>query len=185
MVEQGIEYWDTHIQEDSNNLSHWVKLYERIFKIFPTDKNIAMVDFGCQGGYFAKFIYGKGYRNYWGIDFAPSTIEMAKKVVPEFNFTIGSVYDKKIQDEFPKYDVFIGIEFFQLIKKDLEVISAIPPGKFIILSVPNQNSIETVRCFKTSKEVIKRYKHLIEFEDIKKLPCYRHKIFYLAYGIKI
>ena len=124
-MEENIKYWNTHIQTDSNKLPHWVKLYERIAEIFPLNKNISIADFGCQGGYFAKFIHKRGYKNYWGIDFAPATIKLAKIAVPEFKFTVGNLYDKKIQKEFLKYDVFIGIEFFQLIEKDLDVINAI------------------------------------------------------------
>jgi len=181
---QNAKYWDTHIQEDSNNLPHWVRLYERIAKILPDDKNVAIADFGCQGGYFAKFIHKKGYRNYWGIDFAPSTIEMAKIAVPEFKFTMGNVYDKKIQKDFLQYDVFVGIEFFQLIKKDLDVINAIPSGKLVILSVPNKGSLETVRVLKKGRHVKERYDKVIKNMKVERFPC-PTKVFYLAYGTKI
>ena len=181
---QNAKYWDTHIQEDSNNLPHWVRLYERIAKILPDDKNVAIADFGCQGGYFAKFLYKKGYKNYWGVDFAPSTIKMARISVPEFKFTFGDIYDKKIQNDFSKYDVFIGIQFFHLIKKDLDVINAIPPGKLVILSVPNTGSLETVRKFKKAEYVRARYDKVINIINIEKLKC-PSKIFWLTYGTKV
>jgi len=182
---QGIEYWDTHIQQNTNNLPDWVKLYERIAKILPTDKNVAIADFGCQGGYFAEFLHKKGYKNYWGIDFAPSTIKMARISVPEFKFTVGNVYDKKIQDEFPKYDVFIGIQFFHFIKRDLDVINKFPSGKSVILSVANRSSLETVRMFRKVKEVRARYSSVINIIDVEKVIRPRKRIFYLIYGTKI
>ena len=181
---QYVEYWDTHIQENSNNLPHWVRLYERIAKILPVDKNVAIADFGCQGGYFAEFLHKKGYKNYWGIDFAPSTIEMARLSVPEFKFTVGNIYDKKIQNDFSKYDVFVGIQFFHLIKRDLDVINAIPSGKLVILSVANRDSCETARSFVKAENVRARYGNVINIIDVEELTR-PHGIFHLAYGTKV
>ena len=180
--ELGPKYYNRLIP---NSLSHyWVNLYNEIVNLLPDDINIKIADLGCGPGLFAEFPYKAGYVNYWGVDFAIECIKLAKKRVPSYQFIVGNLYDKTIQKEFVKYDVFISIESLEHMTNDLEVLKAIPKGKHIIFSVPNAGDESHVRCFKKVSQVRERYNPLIEFNTELCMPGVRSKKFFIVSGVK-
>lgn len=177
------QYYDIYIPESIS--SYWENLYNKAINLLSFDSNIKIAELGCGPGLFAEFLYKKGYKNYWGIDFSKKCIELAKKRVPSYQFEIGNLYDKNIQNRFLNYDVFISLETFEHLTNDLFVIKAIPKGKEIIFSVPNKPDPAHVRFFKSSKSVIQRYSLIINFIKSQTIPGVRAKKFFLVQGIKL
>lgn len=179
--EEGPKYYNEVLPDPLN--VYWKNLYDQAIDFIPSKHDVAIADLGCGPGRFAEFLYKKGFKNYWGVDFAEVCINIAKELVPEFRFITGSLYDKKIQAEFEKYNVFISLQVFEHLKKDCDVIAAIPKESCIIFSVPTAGGRGHIRRYITERSVIKRYKSLIKFKDIRKIQ--RHKgCFWLACGIK-
>jgi len=177
------QYYDIHIPEVIR--SYLENLYNKAIDLLSFDTNIKIAELGCGPGLFAEFLYKKGYKNYWGIDFSKKCIELAKKRVPSYQFEVGNLYDDNIQKRFLNYDVFISLETLEHLSNDLTVIKAIPKGKEIIFSVPNKNDPAHVRFFKSSKSVIQRYSLTINFIKSQTLPGVGKKKFFLVHGIKL
>jgi len=164
--------------------SYWVNLYNKAIELIPLSINIKIAELGCGPGFFAEFLYKKGYENYWGVDFSKKVVELAKERVPSYKFKVGNLCDKNIQKEFINHDVFIIIETLEHIKNDLSIIEAIPKGGNIILSVPNRNDRAHVRYFKSIEQVRNRYTSAIKFVKELIIPGVGTKKFFLMYGIK-
>jgi len=177
------QYYDIHIREFIS--SYWENLYNEVVNLLPFDTNIKIADLGCGDGLFAEFLYKKGYENYWGIDFSKKRIEVAKKRIPSYQFEVGNLYDKNIQERFLNYDVFISLETFEHLSNDLAVIKAISKGKEIIFSVPNKDDIAHVRFFESSESVRQRYSLTVNFIELQTIPGVGDKEFFLVQGIKL
>ena len=177
------QYYDMHIPKSIS--LYWVNLYNKAINLLPLDTNIKIAELGCGPGLFAEFLYKKGYKNYWGIDFSKKCIELAKKRVPSYQFEPGNLYDKNIQNRFLNYDVFITLETLEHLSNDLSIIKAIPKGKKIIFSVPNRDDRAHVRFFRSIKSVVQRYGLTINFIKSQTLPGVGKKKFFLVQGIKL
>lgn len=163
---------------------YWINLYNKVIELLPLDVNIKIAELGCGPGLFAEFLYEKGYKNYWGVDFSEKCIELSKERVSSYQFSIGNLYDKNIQKKFINYDIFIIIETLEHIRDDLSIIKAIPKGKEIIISVPNKDDPGHVRYFRSIATVRHRYKSSIKFIKESVIRGIKTKKFFLVYGIK-
>jgi len=181
--ELGPEYYDGY--SDHPLSPYWVVLYDKAIDLLPDNTDIKIAELGCGPGLFAEFLYRKGYRNYWGVDFSESCVEWAIKRVPSYQFEVGNLYDENIQKRFLDYDVFICLETFEHMTNDLAVINAIPKGKEIIFSVPNRDDIAHVRWFQNRQSVIQRYSPIINFIKGQTVPGINGKKFFLVHGEKI
>ncbi len=177
------QYYDAHIREFFP--PYWENLYNEVINLLSFDTNIKIAELGCGDGLFAELLYKKGYENYWGIDFSKKRIEVSKKRIPSYQFEIGNLYDKNIQERFLNYDVFISLETFEHLSNDLDVIKAIPKGKEIIFSVPNKDDIAHVRLFESSESVRQRYSLTVNFIESQTIPGVGDKEFFLVQGIKL
>lgn len=184
-VEKGAEYYNTPAPSDLSLNIYWKNLYNEAINLLPSDVNTAIADLGCGHGFFAKILYERGYRRYWGVDFSSVRIENARIAVPQFDFIVGNLYDDSIQKRFVDYDVFVLLETLEHLKKDIEVLEAIPKHKKIILSVPSVGGIGHVRRFKTSQLILLRYNALIDFTMIWSLSKgSTNKKFWLCHGTR-
>lgn len=187
-VEQNAAFYNAHAHKatDLSLNPFWRHLYDETIKLLPLDLSTAIVDLGCGPGYFAKVLYEEGFWNYRGIDFSEASIEIARRNVPEFMFTVGNITKKYVPKKPEKYDIFILLETLEHIKDDLDVLAAIPKGKMVILSVPSAGGEGHVRRFKTSKAVSIRYESYVDFKRILGLSLGpANKKFWLSHGKKI
>jgi len=176
------KYYNEHIPKTIS--SYWVNLYNKAIELLPLDVNIKIAELGCGPGLFAEFLYEKGYKNYWGLDFSEKCIELSRERIPLYQFSVGNLYDNNVQKKFINYDVFIIIETLEHIRDDLSIINAIPKGKEIIFSVPNRNDLAHVRHFISMETVRHRYKTSIKFIKESVILGIKAKKFFLVYGIK-
>jgi len=184
--EEGPEYYDVHIPKDLSADTYWKKLYDKVLSLLPpADSGVAIAELGCGPGYLAKILYDEGYTNYHGIDFSEVCIKLARERVPYLDFFVGNLYDRGIQNEFANYDVFISLETLEHLENDLAVLEAIPSGRKVIFSVPNNAAPGHIRIFGGQEEVRLRYESLIDFDKILSIYRGRRKIyFFLAYGTR-
>ena len=180
--ELGPEYYDGY--SDHPLSPYWVVLYDKAIDLLPDNTDIKIAELGCGPGLFAEFLYRKGYRNYWGVDFSESCVEWAIKRVPSYQFEVGNLYDENIQKRFLDYDVFICLETFEHMTNDLAVINAIPSGTEIVFSVPNRDDEAHVRYFMGPQSVANRYSPIIDFIFGQTVPGINGKKFFLVHGEK-
>ncbi len=126
------------------------------------------MDVGCGPGQFSRLCVEEGHP-YVGIDFSQVAIEQGMKNNPELIFHLVDVVKDKSLIKKGGYDTITFIEFLEHIEDDLEVISSIPEGRNVVLSVPKYWSKAHVRAFNTRKSVYDRYGDLIEIKDISEV----------------
>ena len=186
MEELSQEWYNEHLQKDPSDLPHWVRLYKEAAALLPESLDTPIADLGCQSGYFAKFLWNKGYKNNWGVDFAARTIYNARRAVPEYKFTVGNLNHTRVRNRFSYYDTFVMLEILQLLEKDIPLLEAIPSGKEVIISLPNKSSLGVVRIFTNINQIESRYSNLVDFDVLKALPpSSKGKIFFLAHGRRV
>jgi 2-polyprenyl-3-methyl-5-hydroxy-6-metoxy-1,4-benzoquinol methylase len=126
----------------------------------------------------------KGIQSYHGFDFSQKRVEQARKVCPEFEFTIEDAFKTKLFENFD-YNIVICTEFLEHVERDQEIIEKIRPGAKFIGTVPNFPFVSHVRHFTSENEVNKRYSNY--FNNFSCCSYYSNKqgrTFYLFEGEK-
>ena len=155
------KYWK-HYSE-----SPYLPIYEVAIKHLKT---LNVLELGCGTGQFAEMLFDKFKNiNYYGVDFSEQAIKMAKMFAPEFTFEVMDIEKPHVFDKI-YYDTVILLEVLEHIS-DIKVLNNIKKGSHIIASVPNYDSENHLRFFKTIEEVEKRYYNHIKFDTIKWAKC--------------
>ena len=123
---------------------------------------------GCGPGQFADLCVGAKHR-YVGVDFSEVAITHGRRVVPQATFHLVDVVKDASLLTKGDYDAVTFIEFLEHIDEDLMVLSFIPEGKRVVLTVPKFWCEGHVRVFKTSNSVALRYEKLIDIESLDAL----------------
>jgi len=145
------DHWRQHYTE-SRYYPLWAIIVDRIERIKPE----LILDVGCGSGQFANLLQDKHVEKYIGVDFSPARIEWARKICPEFRFEVEDVFKSNII-EATNADCVVFLEFLEHIEKDIDVISKVREGAYVIASVPNFPATGHVRYFESVGEVITRY----------------------------
>lgn len=184
-------YYDSNLSSVKLPLeeSPWRDVYESAASLLPApDNHLNIADLGCGTGRFAKLLFNKGYKKYWGIDFSEARIKEARQYVPQFSFSVGNLLSDKIQAKFTEFNVFVILEVLEHINSDCDLLLKIPEGKPVIFSVPNYDSAAHVRYFKDSDEIAHRYSKLLYFgqDNIYKITTNKKKgkLIFLIFSIK-
>jgi hypothetical protein len=103
----------------------------------------------------------RGIGAYHGFDFSPKRIDQARRICPEFTF---SVQDATTTDLFTtvNYDTILCTEFLEHVEGDLAVLSRIKRGARFLGTVPNLPFTSHVRHFGSAGEVLDRYGNCLE-----------------------
>lgn len=187
--ERDSSYYDNAYVGNKEYLKHyadsiyyfiWCVLVDRL----RNQKPDFVFDVGCGPGQFAAFLRDRGIPNYLGLDFSSESIEMARRMCPEFDFVCE---DAHTSDYFSKlsYDTFIATEFFEHIEGDLDILNRVKKGTKVFGSVPNFPNPGHVRHFETERDVANRYEEgLANFKVDSFLLGNGGMILYLFEGIK-
>ena len=125
-------------------------------------KNV--LDLGCGPGQFATLLRDKGFTKYSGIDFSQKSIEIARRVCPEFEFTVADLSDPNtLRDR--EYDCVLALEFLEHVENDVAILDCVNPGTRAVLTVPNFPDPAHVRYFRNAAAVRTRYRHM--FSDFR------------------
>jgi len=140
--------------------SLYYKLWQELSKWIEPDMKI--IDLGCGSGQLANLLYDIGIKNYIGIDFSQTAIDMANKInqIKTFQFICADFRTCPI----PEGDTYMLSEVLEHVQDDLELLKKIPDNKRIIASVPNFDCSGHVRYFLNENSVSKRYNKIINIE---------------------
>ena len=127
-----------------------------------------ILDVGCGPGQFARLCVDAGHP-YVGLDFSEEAITLARNRVPEAKFHLTDLSKDRVPLEEGDYDVATFVEFLEHVEDDTGILGSVPPGRNIVLSVPNYEGREHVRCFDSLKSVVARYGPLVKFSKMGEL----------------
>jgi len=143
-----------------------------------------VLDLGCGPGQFASLLYDKGIRAYRGLDLSSTSVEMARKRCPGFEFLVQDLGKPDALQGFA-YDCIVTLEFLEHVHFDLDVIQRIRPGTKFFATVPNFPYVSHVRHFTDAAQVSLRYQsYFSEFTVDDFLENEVGKTFFLMEGVK-
>ena len=147
----------------SAELSTYKDVWDKVLEKMPSKCGI--LDIGCGPGQFASLCVEAGHP-YVGADFSEVAINRGRQIVPEATFHLVDITKDKSLLAKGDYDVVALIEFLEHIEEDLEILSSVPEGKRLVLTVPKYWCPEHVRVFKTPSAIYERYGKLIDVESL-------------------
>lgn len=183
--QKGLAYTKPAI--DTNK--RWYDTWVAAIGIIKKEKYKNVVDFGCGCGHFIELATQHGIKMFGGYDFSSKAIEMAKKRLAKYNFTL-SVIDITKPNELPQpkayqKSIVTMFEVIEHIKDDLKVFEYFLPGQRIIFGIPNYDNEAHVRYFLNDDEIHKRYSKLLDIKQIITINSSEtNKVIYLIYAIK-
>ena len=146
--------------------SMYFPVWKRIVEIISALEYPNVMEIGCGPGQFAHLLFDSGIRSYKGIDFSAEAIEMARKNVTGWaeSFSVVDAFDTGVF--YGDFTVVVLLEVLEHIENDLDLLRFIPDGKSVLFSVPSYSSESHVRRFKSSHNVEKRYKTVIDIIEL-------------------
>lgn len=154
--------------------------------LYLLDRGINILEVGCGAGQFANMLFDAGFYNYQGIDYSKEAIKLAQKNNPDHlnSFFIADAFRDPILEE--PHDLVIMFEVLEHIQDDLRLLSRLPEGTNILISVPNFMDPTHVRCFKNKEEITARFGKILEIRDIQDVPAdkYGRILFYILANVK-
>ena len=113
-----------------------------------------ILDIGCGPGQFAELCVKAGHE-YLGLDYSPEAIGLGvDKGFGDFCLVDMEEDHSHLRGN---YQVATFIEFLEHVNGDLSILGDVPPGREIILTVPNYPGREHFRFFENLDEVVERY----------------------------
>lgn len=120
-----------------------------------------VLDVGCGPGQFARLCVDAGHP-YVGLDFSEEAVTLGRAHVPEAEFLLTDVSRDRVPLEEGDYDVATFVEFLEHVEDDTGILGSVPPGKKVVLSVPNYGGMEHFRFFDSLQSVVARYGPLVK-----------------------
>ncbi|QDT52887.1 bifunctional 3-demethylubiquinone-9 3-methyltransferase/ 2-octaprenyl-6-hydroxy phenol methylase [Caulifigura coniformis] len=154
------DHWKLHYTR-----SHYYPLWTVVADRLRRAKVRTILDIGCGPGQVACLLRDRGFENYTGLDFSPNRVKAAKDCCPTLNFVVADIFASTVLEEHP-YDCVLTMEFLEHIERDLEVLSRIRPGTFVLATVPNFPAAGHVRHFRDVDEVCQRYESLFSSLEV-------------------
>lgn len=127
-----------------------------------------ILDVGCGPGQFARLCVDAGHL-YVGLDFSGEAIALARSRVPEAEFRQVDIELDRLLIREENYDVATFVEFLEHVEDDTGILGSVPPGKSVIISVPNYGGAEHFRFFDSIESVVTRYGPLVKFSKMGEL----------------
>lgn len=135
----------------------WFPLWAHVLSHIPPGRRV--LDLGCGSGQLASMLYeSKWGGSYTGIDFSPARVAAAQERCPEGQFEVQDLRllsAESLAQREPH--VIVLTEVLEHLENDLELLSRLPSGVLLILSVPTRDSASHVRFFPTLAEAEARY----------------------------
>ena len=138
--------------------------------LYMMNRDVSILEVGCGAGQFANMLFDAGFYHYKGLDYSKEAINLAKRHNPLHQelFFVADAFEDPILKE--PHDLVIMFEILEHIQDDLKLLSRLPYGTKVLLSVPNFMDPTHVRCFKTEEEVRARFQSIVDIEDIQCVP---------------
>ncbi|MCR6097562.1 methyltransferase domain-containing protein [Salipaludibacillus agaradhaerens] len=175
-----------HKKMYSKNYQHspYIQLWEKSIDILKKMEDPRIIDIGCGVGQYANLLFDHEFFHYMGIDFSDEAIRLAKMTNSLYKdkFKTDNAYTSSIYND--DYNTAILFEVLEHLQEDLRVLNKLRKGTYVILSVPNFDTVSHVRYFTGEEDVEKRYGELITFKEIYTFPLAGSSKLFLAYGVK-
>ena len=158
------EYYDKAFQLEKYNCHYSDTVYYEMWKkvISYLHRSDVILEIGCGTGQFAEMLFDHiDHNSYMGFDFSKVAIQKAIERNGEYFF----LYDAR-KPFGGDYNTIICLETLEHIDNDIIVLKNLKSGTKFIGSVPIGNDPAHVRVFQTSKSIKKRYRNLINIEEI-------------------
>jgi len=153
-------HWKLHYTK-----SHYYPLWTVVADRLRRAKVRRILDIGCGPGQVARLLSDRGFDGYTGLDFSPSRIKAARECCPGMDFVVADIFASDVLESHA-YDCVLTMEFLEHIERDLEVLSRIRTGTFVLGTVPNFPAAGHVRHFQDCEEVRVRYQPLFESLEV-------------------
>jgi len=124
-----------------------------------------ILDVGCGPGQFARLCVDAGHP-YVGLDFSEEAIKLGRDRVPEAEFHQVDVELDRFLIRKREYDVATFVELLEHVEDDLGILGAVPPGRNVIISVPNYGGMGHFRFFDSVEAAAARYNPLVKFSKL-------------------
>ena len=85
---------------------------------------------------------------------------------------------------FPRRDVYVFCEVLEHITEDFAVLSKVPAGCRVIITVPTMDSESHVRHFPRQEDAVLRYTGLIDIEEAKTIDLNDKSMWHLLRGTR-
>lgn len=183
----GVAYYDAIFTDSAKyrqaaENSEYAVIWHHIVDILRNNTTQSILDLGCGPGQFAEFITTHMPDvQYTGLDFSTVAISQARQRCPHYLFKQQEL-SNIIFNELPPFDTVVCTEVLEHVENDLEILSEIPIGSFIVASVPNFDSFGHVRLFHTPQEIQERYGSIIDNMEIHKITLTAQNTLWLLYG---
>ena len=148
--------------------SWYFPMYQAVLKEIRRSKAERILEVGCGTGGFAHLLMERYPISYRGFDFSPVAVEkaIARTNSPKFFFVANALTPELYKNN---ASTIVCTEVLEHIPQDLKLVELWPVGTYCICSVPNYDSQYHERFFKDEAEVLSRYGHLIEIDQIKRV----------------
>ena len=143
--------------------STYYAMWLEVLKIINAIKPNKILELGCGVGQFANMLFDNNIDNYTGIDFSTVAIKKAIEKNKKGRFIPINLYSQQATELIRQHNYIICLETLEHLQNDLDVVAAIKPGTTFIFSLPDFDCESHVRYFKSKQDLIKRYKHLLNF----------------------
>jgi len=126
-----------------------------------------VVDLGCGPGQFAEILRMTNTASYTGYDFSEVAVEQARnRKLPDCQFVCAELGDLAL----PECAQFVCLEVLEHIEADRELLTKIPTGARVVLSVPTYDSAGHVRVFPSPASVEERYADILSVQLVREIP---------------
>lgn len=183
------QYYDTiyaHSEKYQVDAEHstYLPVWEKVVALLKQEGLLNILDVGCGPGQFAEYIIKQiSQINYLGIDYSYKAIEAARSRCPTAQFHVKDLMQENIINNYNS-DIILILEVLEHIENDLGLITEIPPGKKVIFSVPNVDSIGHVRFFMNESDVLGRYNRYFDSLRVDTIALGKRSKIYLSVGIR-
>lgn len=144
--------------------SPYHRLWREVAKHISPQESV--VEIGCGTGQLMELLLDKGTREYIGYDFSEVGLKLAQSRL-KGRYARLCYEDLYTITELPDADVYVAVEVFEHLRDDTDIrlLSIIPKGKKIILTLPSYLGGSHVRKFSSAEDITSRY-HNIAFNAI-------------------
>ena len=139
-------------------------LYELAASQVPRDSKV--VELGCGYGKFADVLHTKKtLRSYVGIDWDRDAVRCARQDNQDLTFVEADITRLNYND----VSTYVTLEVLEHLHGDIELLSKLPRGSRVLLSVPSFDSSDHVRFFPSEHEALKRYNQVLDIDLWRKI----------------
>ncbi len=142
--------------------SRYYPMWHQVFLWVKQLRKPKVLDIGCGVGQFAQLLIDNGIMQYHGIDFSKVAIAIAKQKHPEKFQCVDAL---QYQGYYGDFNAVCLLEVLEHIPNDKLLLARLKSGSTVIISVPNYDSETHIRFFDNAREVQRRYRHLINFDQ--------------------